>query len=319
MRRRSVERSRSNGVALKVVLLHSRHARGAGPPCNNGRYPPARKPRTARRLGGVSGGIGDQGSKNAGKDFTTMQLKSVLLAASAVVALGVSAASAGTLDDVKARGTLNCVVNAGLAGFGAPNDKGEWTGLDVDYLPRGRRRGVRRRQQGQVHPARPPRSASPRCSPAKSTCWRATRPGRWAATPSSARLRRRQLLRRPGLHGPQGRSACISALELTGATICVQTGTTTELNLADYFRANKLEFKPVVFEKADEGRRRLRLRPLRRLHDGRLGPRGRAHRSWPTRPTTSSCRRSSPRSRSALPSARATTSGSTSCAGPTTR
>ena len=63
-----------------------------------------------------------------------------------------------------------------------------------------------------------------------------------------------------------------SAKELNGATVCVAPGTTTELNLADYFRANKMTFKPVVIEKVEEDPRRLLLRPLRRLHDRRLGP-----------------------------------------------
>ena len=67
---------------------------------------------------------------------------------SAALALSASAASAATLDDVKAKGFLQCGVNTSLAGFSAPNDKGEWTGLDVDFCRavaaagRGRFRGV---------------------------------------------------------------------------------------------------------------------------------------------------------------------------------
>ena len=107
-----------------------------------------------------------------------------------------------------------------------------------------------------------------------------------------------------------------SAKELNGATVCVQPGTTTELNLADYFRANKMSFKPVVIEKLEEISSRLLLRPLRCLHDRRLGPRRDARREAPpSRTTTSSCRRSSPRSRSGPPCAMATTSGPTSSAG----
>ena len=58
-----------------------------------------------------------------------------------------------------------------------------------------------------------------------------------------------------------------SAKELNGATVCVQPGTTTELNLADYFRANKMQFKPVVIEKLDEVVAAYLVRALRRVHD----------------------------------------------------
>ena len=64
-----------------------------------------------------------------------MKLRSTILAgllASAAVACGMTAASAGTLDTVKGKGLLTCGANTGLAGFGIPDDKGQWTGLDVD-------------------------------------------------------------------------------------------------------------------------------------------------------------------------------------------
>jgi general L-amino acid transport system substrate-binding protein len=62
-------------------------------------------------------------------------MKQLLKVAIGAAALGLlaSAASAATLDDVKARGTLKCVVNTGLAGFAAPNDKGEFSGFDIDF------------------------------------------------------------------------------------------------------------------------------------------------------------------------------------------
>ena len=62
-------------------------------------------------------------------------MKKLLVGVLGVAALvfAASAASATTLDDVKAKGFLQCGVNTGLAGFAAPNDKGEWTGLDVDF------------------------------------------------------------------------------------------------------------------------------------------------------------------------------------------
>ena len=109
-----------------------------------------------------------------------------------------------------------------------------------------------------------------------------------------------------------------SAKELDGATVCIQTGTTTELNLADWFKANGITYQPVPIQTDAEAEPAIPGRGLRRLHHRRLGPRRRAR---PTRPptTTSSCPRSSPRSRSGRWCARATTNGPTWCAGPSTR
>ena len=103
-----------------------------------------------------------------------------------------------------------------------------------------------------------------------------------------------------------------SALELNDAAVCVQQGTTTELNLADYFRANKMKLKTVTFASADEtvkaydaGRCDAFTTDASGLYAERL-------RARQVRTTTSCCRRSSPRSRSDRPCATATTSGSTS-------
>ena len=99
----------------------------------------------------------------------------------------------------------------------------------------------------------PPRTASPRCSRARSTCW--SRNTTWTLVArhlARPQLHRRQLLRRPGLHGAQDARSVNSALELNDASVCVQQGTTTELNLADYFRANKMKLKTVTFATADE-------------------------------------------------------------------
>ena len=182
-----------------------------------------------------------------------MQLKSVLLAASAVVAFGVSAASAGTLDDVKARGTLNCIVNTGLAGFGSPNDKGEWTGLDIDMC-----RAVAAAVLGDASKVNYiPSTAKERFTKLQ------TGEGDMLARNSTWTLGRDTELKLDfvGVNYYDGQgfmvrkdSGITTATGLSGATVCVQTGTTTELNLADYFRSNGMELKSVVFEKADEGR-----------------------------------------------------------------
>lgn len=108
-----------------------------------------------------------------------------------------------------------------------------------------------------------------------------------------------------------------SAKELNGATVCVQPGTTTELNLADWFRGNKIEFKPVVIDKYDE--------IVRAFSAGRCdafttdkSQLASTRTTLESPITTSSCRRTSRKSRSGRWCARATSSGSTSCAGRST-
>ena len=182
-----------------------------------------------------------------------MTLKQVLLTAAAVTVLGVSAASAGTLDDVKARGTLNCIVNTGLAGFGGPNDKGEWSGLDVDLC-----RAVAAAVLGDATKVNfIPSTAKERFTKLQSG------EGDMLARNSTWTLSRDSELALDfvGVNYYDGQgfmvrkdSGVTSAKDLGGATVCVQTGTTTELNLADYFRSNGLELKSVIFEKSDEGR-----------------------------------------------------------------
>ncbi len=182
-----------------------------------------------------------------------MQLRNVLLATAAISVLGISAAAAGTLDDVKARGTLNCIVNTGLAGFGGPDDKGEWTGLDVDMC-----RAVAAAVLGDATKVNfIPSTAKERFTKLQ------TGEGDMLARNSTWTLSRDSELALDfvGVNYYDGQGFMVrkdlgvtSAKELSGATVCVQTGTTTELNLADYFRSNGMELKTVVFEKSDEGR-----------------------------------------------------------------
>ena len=175
-----------------------------------------------------------------------------LLIAGAVGATMMSTvAIAGTLDDVKARGELLCGVGTGLAGFEAPDDKGEWSGLDVDLC-----RGV---------------AAAIFADPKKVKFVPTTAKSRFPALQSGEV----DMLSRTttwtfdrdvklgfefcGVNYYDGQGFMVrkdlgvkSALELDGATVCVATGTTTELNLGDFFRANNMKYTPVVFEKADE-------------------------------------------------------------------
>ena len=90
-------------------------------------------------------------------------MKITFLFGSAIaLALAAGAASAATLDDVKARGALKCGVNTGFPGFAFPDAEGKWQGFDVARLPRRRGGGARRRREGRVHAPDLARRASPR-------------------------------------------------------------------------------------------------------------------------------------------------------------
>ena len=179
--------------------------------------------------------------------------KTIVSAALGVAALGIAAtgASAATLDDVKAKGFVQCGVSQGLPGFSNPDEAGNWTGLDVDLC-----RGVAAAVFGDATKVKyTPLSAKERFTALQSgevdilsrnTTWTATRDTSLG-------------LNFAGVNYYDGQGFMVrndlnvkSALELSGASICTNTGTTTELNVADYFRANKLEYEIVAFEKADE-------------------------------------------------------------------
>ncbi len=176
--------------------------------------------------------------------------KLIALAAAGFLATGTTA-SAQTLDKVKKQGTLSCGVSTGLAGFSAPDDKGNWSGIDVDYC-----RAVAAAVLGDATKVRfVPLTAKERFTALQSgeidilsrnTTWTLGRD-------SSLGLSFAAINYYDGQGMMVKKSLNVkSAKELDGATVCVQTGTTTELNLADYFRVNKLTYKPVVFEKVDE-------------------------------------------------------------------
>jgi len=179
-----------------------------------------------------------------------MQYKT-LIAAGIGAAMVTTVAGAGTLDDVRARGELICGVTTGLAGFAAPNDKGEWAGFDVDvcravatavfgdpkkvkFVPTTGKSRFPALQSGEVDML------------ARNTTWTFDRDVKLG-------------FEFTGINFYDGQGFMVrkdlgvkSALELDGATVCVGTGSTTELNLGDFFRANNMSYTPVVFEKADE-------------------------------------------------------------------
>jgi general L-amino acid transport system substrate-binding protein len=169
------------------------------------------------------------------------------------VGLAASAASADTLDNVKSKGFVQCGVNTGLAGFSAPNNQGEWTGLDADFC-----RAVAAAVFGDGTKVKfTGLSAKDRFTALQSgeidilsrnTTWTINRDTALGLNFAGVTYYDGQGFminskKVPGVN---------SALQLSGAAICVQAGTTTELNLADYFKANNLQYNPVVFEKFEE-------------------------------------------------------------------
>lgn len=180
--------------------------------------------------------------------------KTLLSAAIGAAALGAMApaASAATLDTVKSKGFVQCGVNgSNLAGFGAQDSSGNWSGLDVDIC-----RAVAAAVFGDATKVKfTPLSAKDRFPAlqsgevdmlARNTTWTISRDSQLGFDFRAVNYYDGQ-----GFMVPK-KLEVKSALELSGAAVCVQSGTTTELNLADYFKANKLEYKPVVFEKQEE-------------------------------------------------------------------
>ncbi len=156
-----------------------------------------------------------------------------------------------TLETVKNRGYLKCGVHNGLPGFASPDDKGNWTGIDIDIC-----RGVAAAVFGDATKIQyTPLSAKERLTALQSgEIDMLSRNTTWTLTRDSALG-----LNFTGVNYYDGQGFMIrkslgvkSARELDGASVCVQTGTTTELNLGDYFRSNSMRYTPVVFEKNDE-------------------------------------------------------------------
>jgi general L-amino acid transport system substrate-binding protein len=173
-----------------------------------------------------------------------------LLAAAAAGSAHPAAAQA-TLDAVRAKGYVQCGVNTGLAGFSQPDSKGVWRGIDVDAC-----RAVAAAVFGDADKVRyTPLTAQQRFTALQSgeidllsrnTTWTITRDTSLGLNFVGVTYYDGQGFIVPKKLGVK------SAKELSGATVCVQPGTTTELNLADYFRANKMTFRPVVIEKLEE-------------------------------------------------------------------
>ena len=174
------------------------------------------------------------------------------LAAGLGLAISATAASAqATLAQVKQRGILNCGSNTGLAGFGVPDAQGNWKGLDVDYcraiaatifndaskvkfIPLSAKDRFTALQSGEVDVL------------VRNSTWTMTRDASLGLSFTGVNYYDGQgfmVRKKLGVN---------SALQLSGASVCTQQGTTTELNLADYFRANNLKYEVVAFASSDE-------------------------------------------------------------------
>ena len=174
----------------------------------------------------------------------------VLAVAALTLAATVPAHAGKTIDAIKARGQVVCGVNTGLAGFSAADSSGNWSGLDVDvckavaaallsdaskvkYVPLNAQQRFTALQSGEIDVL------------SRNTTFSLTRDASLGLSATT-----------PIYYDGQGfmvttKSKIKSAAQLKGQTVCVQSGTTTEKNLTDYSRANKLNIKPVVFEKLE--------------------------------------------------------------------
>ncbi|MFT7673893.1 MAG: general L-amino acid transport system substrate-binding protein [Gammaproteobacteria bacterium] len=174
------------------------------------------------------------------------------LAVSAAVTLASGVANAGTLQDVQAAGELKCVVTTGVAGFGAPNDAGRWEGFDVDFC-----RATAAAVLGSGDKVRfVPTTGKTRFTVLNSGEGDILYRNTTITMSRDADLKLTFL----GVNYYDGQGFMVpkalgvsSAKDLDGASICIQTGTTTELNLADYFRANGISYEPVPVETNEEG------------------------------------------------------------------
>ncbi|MCB1858389.1 MAG: amino acid ABC transporter substrate-binding protein [Gammaproteobacteria bacterium] len=156
-----------------------------------------------------------------------------------------------TLDAVKQKGFVQCGVNTGVPGFAGTDDKGTWAGLDVDVC-----RAVAAAVFGDADKVKyTPLTAKERFTALQSgeidilsrnTTWTLTRDSSLG-------------LNFAGVNYYDGQGFLVkkslgvnSATELDGASFCIQAGTTTELNLTDYFRANNMNYTPITFDKSSE-------------------------------------------------------------------
>jgi general L-amino acid transport system substrate-binding protein len=177
--------------------------------------------------------------------------KTVFLGALTIAGLAAGVASAGTLDEVKARGKMNCGVTTGVPGFAEPDANGVWQGFDVavcravaaavlgdgnavEFVPTTGKTRFTALASGEIDML------------ARNTTWTFSRDVDLKFEFTGVNYYDGQ-----GFMAPKELGVS-SATELDGATVCIQTGTTTELNLADFFRSNNISYEPVPIETGAE-------------------------------------------------------------------
>ena len=177
--------------------------------------------------------------------------KSLVLGAVTLAAMSAGSVFAGTADDVKARGTLNCGVTTGVPGFAQPDAEGVWQGFDVavcravaaavlgdgsavEFVPTTGKTRFTALASGEIDML------------ARNTTWTFSRDVDLKFEFTGVNYYDGQ-----GFMVPKALGVA-SATELDGATVCIQTGTTTELNLADFFRSNNMSYEPVPIETGSE-------------------------------------------------------------------
>ena len=173
--------------------------------------------------------------------------------AALVVMFVVSSVNAGTLQDVQKRGYLKCIISTGVAGFAYTDKTGQWKGFDVDYC-----RAIAAAVLGDKNKVKFITSTG------KTRFTKlASGAGDVLFRNSTETIVRDTALgiQFVGINFYDGQGFMVkkslgvkSATELNGATVCIQSGTTTELNLADYFKQQGMKYKPVVIEKNSEAR-----------------------------------------------------------------
>ena len=180
-----------------------------------------------------------------------LTIRSLILAVAGFAITGIG--QAGTLDDVRARGHLQCGINTGLAGFAFTDDQGNWRGFDVALC-----KGVAAAVFGDASKVKYTNLTGKTRFEAlkageidilsRNTTWTYSRDVDLKLTFLGVSFYDGQGFMVPASLGVS------SATDLDGASVCIQTGTTTELNLADYFRRNDMKYEPVPIESNEEAR-----------------------------------------------------------------
>eukprot|EP00887_Chlorella_sp_A99_P004535 scaffold53.g4535.t1 len=194
-------------------------------------------------------------------EIPAMKVLKLAALGAALFVVTTSTYAGAIFDSVKKRGVVRCGVSTGIAGFSVADSKGEWQGLDVDLC---------RAIAATVFNDATKFKITPLTTQQRFTALQSGEIDVLTRNTTQTLSRDTTLgLIGVGVNYYDSQGVLVSkdlgvksAKELNGATICVQPGTTSELNLADWFRSNKLQFKPVVIDKQDEIALRIIIPPI---------------------------------------------------------